>query len=288
MKEKIRKNIGKLGAVLKKRKWHVVIAGVLIVALTATLILTVGAATRDTSNGEYGVSRPGDGQDSNGDDQGQDDNSQDNQCDEDDQGDRGNGDEQDNQPTETLPTVTPESTPSPVPSPTPVRTPSPTPQNTSISTPSPTPTIPVDGRISFNIGGGVRQTPCFSGSCTYSGCACQNPQDFNVKLWLVTSYEQLQSTALENPEIYNFVQSRRRRHYNADFFRENAVVILRIYEDRLGSHQINELVRKGNGLTVKFSRYSDVPGQITRTIPIEVRHSDVVDVERLKYVWEEQ
>ena len=125
---------------LKKRKWHVAVAGVLVIALAATLILTLSAATRETSNGEYpyNTGRPGDDQDSNGDDQGDEENNQENGEREDNLNNSENQDGQGNRPTQSPNRTTPRPA-TPNPTRTPVATPTRTPLLT--GTPSPHPSV---------------------------------------------------------------------------------------------------------------------------------------------------
>jgi len=277
MKVKLSVIGNKIREFLKKRKWHVVVAGILVIALTATLILTVGIAARDTSNGEppYREGRPDNVQNSNNDAQDQDDNNQDEQGD-DDQGNQGNRDNQcdednqDRQPTETPPVVTPERTSSPTPSPTPICTPSPTPQGTPANTPNPTSSLTIPGSVPFSVGVQVNIRASDEGS----------------NRWIVRSYEELKSILSNDfyPDRINYIQN-----YNEDFFEENALVVLFIFEVSSGiRHQINSLVRNGNELSVRFTRYRTgdrLPTDIAYwRILIEVRQSDVLGVERLNSI----
>jgi len=174
MKEKLSIIMTKLREFLKRRKWHIAIASALVIALTATLIFTVSAATRDVSNGEYpyDVGRPGDNQgDENNQDNGEGEdnlNNQDDQGDDDDQNGQGdNGNNQGNRPTPVQTTPRP-ATPSPTR--TPVSTtpnPTPTPTRDPLEGFTPSPVVPLSEEMALRIREAflARRIPLLSPHC---------------------------------------------------------------------------------------------------------------------------
>ena len=292
MKEKLRTVMTKASEFLKKQKWYVAVASVLVIALAATLIFTVSAATRDVSNGEspYSVGRPDNGQNSNDGDQGNDDgqgnqndqgndedqgqdNGQGNQGDQGDDGQgnddgqgqgngQGNKDDQGGQGNNNNNQGNddqgnrPRPTPSPTRTPTPI-TPSPTrPTITPTQTPIPTPTVPREVNIPFvfDFQNSGRQGVYVGDFLHIPGIVMDTSRGMIVWLNLVTSYEQLQPLFTGWGRRFRLDLVER---YNEGFFRENALLIMSVqtrYVDRNHFRVDSVVRRRDNELRVGFTR----------------------------------
>ena len=214
-------NIAKLKEFIKNRKWHVAVAGVLIIALIATLILTtIVARSRDNTNNVIDSgARPDDGQGDEGNNQGEDNN-------------------KDNIPSPTQ-TSTPE--PTPTATPTSTRTPIPT---TPAPTPSPSPTIEWDGElIRFRDLGRTRWG-------YWDNFQLQDGEHLARQMHLVRSREEMVSVY----RTFSYYSSGQRHvpeynpnaRFNNAYFANNSIIMFTFNTD----YTIDQVVLRGNRLIV--------------------------------------
>ena len=247
-------DMNKLREFIKHRKWHVAVAGVLIIALIATLTLTtIVARSRDDLEDDSidSAVRPGGNQGDEG-NQSQENNSQNQNNSQGEsvnsQGDQGSGNDDnqsdgDNQGNR--PTVTPN------------RTPSPTPNCT--LTPTTTPTTNENGELRFRVLGST-------GTCMNS----------KRVIHLVRSRNEM----LNIYRNCNFSQERSEpdERYNNAYFANNSIIMFSF----LAPCNVDKVILRGNRLFI-YKTITDAapPIDAHMYMLIEVNNADLRDVQSL-------